>query len=369
MLAIDKKIFGKTIAIQNTISSFDRELLSEFSLYQDPDLDSNPDIDISITDEINSRIINNNPAMHYEYENGFGMKFGPIFIQWDFSTLPVRSFVCIQRIKKSPLHALTSKILSMEYTLLKAIGQILHEFVLVPMTYFFPDIAPVHGSSVIYKDGVIIFGGTGGVGKTSTLLSLKKKKKIAFYSDDHLILNRTNAYPNFAYPKIYAYNVINERRMEKSILKNYSMASKLHWYFWKRVDQSKVRRRISPLDLFDKPGKNEYPVSSYLIFNRCSNDTMHIRRIESNQASALTLEIMKTELAGLNNHFYWHNYNRSIQGNHALFSLPDVFNRWKSIYTKAFHHKKTYIIDVPITIDHSLFKSRLLDILETEILT
>jgi hypothetical protein len=302
--------------------------------------------------------------MHYEFENGFGMKFDPIFIQWVFNPAPIHCSVCIQKKKKSPFHALISKILSMKYFLLKAIGQILHELVLVPITYFFSGIASVHGSSVIYKDKAIIFGGAGGVGKTSTLLSLKKKKKIAFYSDDQFILDKMNAYP-----KIYAYNVIDERVLEKSILKNYSMASKLHWHLWKRIDRSRVRRRISPLDLFDKHEKNEYPVSDYLIFNRCNKDTVQIRRIESSLASLLTLEIMKTELYRLNNHFYWHIYARSMQGKRVLFSLPDVFNRWKSIYIKAFHHTKTSIIDVLINIDYSYFKNRLLDILETEILT
>jgi plastocyanin domain-containing protein len=48
-LKINKKIFGKTIAIQNTISCFDKEIQSEFSLYQDAARNNNPDINIYIT--------------------------------------------------------------------------------------------------------------------------------------------------------------------------------------------------------------------------------------------------------------------------------------------------------------------------------
>lgn len=129
-------------------------------------------------------------------------------------------------------------------------GQSLIENVLIPTIFFQPDKCVLHGSAICSDKGAVtIFGGTGGTGKTSSLLKIAKEPQTFFVCDDLCPVNKNGkVYPNYAYPKIYAYNTINNNELKRTILKNDGMIGKLQWAYKEKKVQIRCAEEFRQID-------------------------------------------------------------------------------------------------------------------------
>jgi serine kinase of HPr protein (carbohydrate metabolism regulator) len=141
------------------------------------------------------------------------------------------------------------------------ITAILYELVLVPLNYFFSDKALVHASSMKNSTNgkTVMFGGTGGVGKTSLELLLCRELGYSFISDDIAVIDKKGfVYSNLAYPKIYAYNAEGNQEIENLLFNKRSSIDKLQWKLSKNIrGLNKARRTISPDEIYKSVEKDK----------------------------------------------------------------------------------------------------------------
>jgi hypothetical protein len=357
-----KTIFNKTILFKTDIPEINETLQDELRFYES-ESQKKIDVTVEITNTIDMEAILVNPSVHITCDQGFGIKTGVYTIYWIKTEI---SLYCIIHISPhtSFLSREFSRLRNMEYRSFASIGQILHEFVFVPLCYFFHDIAPILCSSILSGDQAILFGGTGGTGKTSTLLEIGKNNRIHFLSDDILVVDRDQVYPNYAFPKIYAYNTEGDREMERELLKKSSLGNKLHWHIKKKLRPSGVRRRMDPAALYSIKKCENIQVKEYIIFNRGKFDTVSLEKIDHRRAAALTLLIMKPEYSIYHNHIYWDAYNRLLMNEKPLLNLDSIFQNWHSIYMKQCKGKNLYMCNIPLDISHQNFKHKVMRIIE-----
>lgn len=175
--------------------------------------------------------------------------------------------------------------------------QDLHELVLVPTAILLGRL-PIHAAAISLNGGAYLVGGTGGVGKSSTLLKAAGNlgsEQVYFLSDDISILSRQGyVSPNLAWPKIYGYN-FRFLGAAKSPLSSVGLLNKLHFYLKKWIQgESAVRRKMNPNEVFRIPGE-DFPLRGYRILIRGTAESVSERSISFSEAAQLTFEIISGE--------------------------------------------------------------------------
>lgn len=244
-------------------------------------------------------------------------------------------------------------------------GQFLHETILIPFVMLKRNKSLIHSSGVTNGKRAVLIGGTGGVGKTSTLLNLAKMdENISFLNDDMAVLDSEGfAYPNFAYPKIYAYNTINNPYLERLILEKRSFLNKLHWKKRSKKNKAGVRRRISPVKLFKGPIiTDKTKIDSIMILNRTFDKDVSIKKRDIKWLNEVMNRIILTEYFNAFNRYYlWFEVN-SLYNN-----FDDLSPMFK---TRNFDSKFNPIIkqvNIPVSMEHSHLKNTLTSIINEEL--
>ncbi len=368
-LELRKTIFGKHVSLTiNADKSIVDILKKELELYDSYNNNENHDLLIKVSYLMSPtdfpKLLLQNPNTHYEYAEGFGINYGSYMILWFFQPkLKISLFFRKRRILRKLMEKF---LLSYQFsTPEESIGQILHENILVPLTFFLKNIAPIHGSSVLI-DGkyFLIFGGTGGSGKSSILLALKNT---CFISDDMLIVDENGKiYPNYSFPKIYAYNTIGNKKLERILMKNSTLLECINWTVRKKINPSKVRKRINPNLLWKICKINDIKGGIYYVLNKGYYEKIHLEEISMKKAIDLTLKIMQTEYSIFFNHIIWHEYNRNLINLSPLLETEVILKRWGNIYKNFFQKNncKFYKVNIPITIHHNEFINNFLEIIE-----
>ncbi|SMC09972.1 hypothetical protein [Nitratiruptor tergarcus] len=351
------KIMDNAVNI-NIVNHKLRELLEkELRIYKKTQ--ENENIKINIVDKlkINNKY-SNNPSIHTTFRNGFLANFGGNKVLYKKNDNIIEIDVEIN-MKKNYLR----KFLNISYRYnFENIGHIIHELILVPTIFFFYNKAIVHASSMKHhrKEKTILFGGTGGVGKTSLELLLCKELEYSFISDDIAIIdNIGNIYPNLSYPKIYAYNVINNNKLKKLIFKNKNFMDKLQWNIMRKLKgDSGVRRAISPLLLYNniETGKNKID-EYYILYKTNTINQITIEKLNSENAAYLSLKIIRNEYNSIFQHIIWHEYNCSLMKYKPILKIDEILNRWLKIYLNVFKNIQCYLVKIPTSIDHNDFLS------------
>lgn len=361
---MNKNIFGKSIEFNFDDSNFSKKIMSEISIYKSEDLQS--EIKINIIEKLRDETLNNNPSIYFHHKNGFTMNFGHVMIQWCFNNNFIEINVIHGDEKNKTVKDRLNKFKSMQFDYPEeSAGQILHELVLVPLTYFLKDYSLIHCSAIERDGKVILLGGTGGVGKTSTLIELSKESKYRFVCDDILVINKNDAFANYAYPKIYAYNTVGDNELEKKVLRDDNLIGKFQWKYYSKCNLSRVRRRINPQKLYGIGDTQEYGIDSYIILNRGNYGEISMEKITAEKAADLTLNVIKAEYHLINNYLYWHEYNSSLMKIKPLFTLNEIFQKWENVYRSNFNNVKCYVMNVPLNIEHNKFKSEMKEIINT----
>jgi len=360
-MEIKKSIFGKNVKLIIPQTKIGRIIHDELEYYSTFSKNEDEDLIIEFVKDYNWEFAYNNPRIHFEFEDGFGFDINFCKIKLNLTNKPLYVEILVKNKAKGILN-FVKRFLNYEFNTQPVWGQILHELIFVPMCYLYDDIAPIHCSGIKNNNGAFLFGGTGGVGKTSILLTLSKRGDISFVNDDIGIISKDGfVYPNYAFPKIYAYNTKNNAYIEKELLKNKTLANKLQWRIIKNINPSKVRRRIKPDKLYSIDKKQVFNLDSYFIFNIGLFDDIRIKPISVETAATATLEIFKSEYSIINRHFFWHKFNSVINANKIKLDLDSVFKTWHCIYLNAFKNVNLYVINVPQRITQSEFTEKMLE--------
>ncbi len=357
-------MLGKIYQI-NTIDSFEGEILhQELGIYPIAKQDDTIDITINYLDKLENKIpILKNPSIHLYYKDSFRWELINASIEFHFNNKQlIQIDFCIKQGGK--IKAMANKWFSYQFTNRKeSIGFIFHELVLIPSAFFSPDMSVVHASA-IDADGAILFGGTGGVGKTSLELELCNNHNKNFFADDIVVVNNKGvAFPNLSYPKIYGYNLVNNEDVRKKIFSQTGFFDKLHWQTRKSINPAIVRRRVNPVDLYghitNQPKKLK---TFYILVKDGTVNQIEKSNIGKEEASKLNSLVLETEYHIFYKHLLWDEFNSMIASSAPRLNYADLTENIEQNFLSTLTNAESYIVKIPLHIKHNKFLEQMSDI-------
>lgn len=363
------KIFGRIIKLHTINSDESRILHKELELY--PIIEgSNFDVAINYVDHIETgELIASNPGIHKLGSDNMVCQIGVATVKFYFRDQVLHQ-IDFSIDQKSGLKKVTQKWKSMQFTTNhEAIGQIFHELILVPMAFLFEDCSIVHSSGIVNSQNeVVLFGGTGGVGKTSLEMTLCLDYGYKFFNDDIAVMDTKGfCHPNFSYPKIYGYNLLGASDLKKEIFNNLSQLDKFHYAFRSLKGANKVRRRVEPATFYGQTYKKEARVSSLVILFRSNVEKITLEPISNEKAAGFNSLIMATEYNVFFDHVRWHQYNAESLNSTSFVSYKSVIEKNTRNLEKGLEGlSKIYLAHIPISISNSDFKVEMVNKLKEE---
>jgi len=348
------KMLGKVYQI-NTIDSFEGELLhKELQLYPAADNNENVDVVVNYLDKLEDKNpVLKNPSSHSYYDQGFRLELINSFAEFHFTKKKlVQIDFCIKQ--GNAIMANVNKWLSFQFTNRKeSIGSIFHELILIPSAFFFSDLTIVHASA-INDGGAVLFGGTGGVGKTSLEMELCANLNLGFFADDIVVVNNKGfAFPNLSYPKIYGYNLVNNDEIRKKIFSNAGVFDQIHWHLRKSISLSFVRRRIDPSKLYNNVSVSQSKLKAfYMLVRDGSVNKIETSPISSEKAAKLNRLVIETEYHTFFKHLLWDEFNNMVLTKRNVLSYSELMNRIELNFRQALTNINTFLVKIPININH-----------------
>ncbi len=366
------EIFGKKFAIYfDGIDS--KEFMEEISIYESSSNKFNIyDYEVVFLRNNNctfsEEIISINPSSFFFLKDGsFAVDYGHSIIHYQLTKIPKKVTVKVKQ------QSFLRKFLSMEYrSNLENLGQIFHELIAVPLMFFDKKKFLIHASAVYDRDSnqVIMFGGTGGVGKTSLELFLSKKEKYSFFADDICVIDNDGfVYPNLSYPKIYGYNVMNNKFLTtKDLLKNDTLLSKIHWFLHYYLrGPNKVRRKLRPDYLF-KGGirRQKSKIGKYyILFRTATVKDICLTDVPVTKVVEPTIQIIKNEYYAFLRNIRWFVVNSELANKKIdLQEFNVAFS--KEILENALKGAEIYVLKIPLTLSHNEFLEKVGKIIGVE---
>jgi len=365
------RIFGKNVSIDLTGLPEAGVLEAELNLY--PSVSEEiTDLFISFAAELGrSCIKSTNPSTHQLLASGIGVVMGTSEVQFLFENgrLSRINFSFVKP-KGNILLNTFQKLKSIQYlTDREAIGQIFHELILIPSVFFDPSRAIVHASGITTpKRQTVLFGGTGGVGKTSLELELCLHKSCHFVADDLCVINnRGEVFPNLAYPKVYGYNVKGNIPVKKAIFRQRNIVDKLQWHLLTTRGLNKVRRQISPKELYGNVISDGTGLDKFIILSRENVSKIQLVDLSASLAAKLNAKVIQSEYGVFLNHIYWHEYNSYLTNQEPYLTIEKILANLESNLAQALNNVEVYNLKIPISQDHSKFVYQALEVLQEEL--
>ena len=361
-----KIIFGKCYAF-SCEAALQGLLAESLELYVDAD-GREPAVNIHVGHTIAKRRPSSiNPAVHDTFENGMLTSFPSIDVYWERSggdTLDVEVALKPRRGVRRLIH----KLLSMEYPReVEAFEQLLHEFVLVPSVYFFSDLMPIHAASVVIGEHALLLAGTGGAGKSSALLALRRNKDACFIGDDIVVMSaNAHIYGNMAWPKIYGYNCIGNA-MKREILAGRGLIDRAHFSIKNRLNSANVRRKMSPDRLYRHVESTSAPLSSLYYLVREDVPGICVSALDPDHAIDMTIAVVSAEYSIFHDHLYWEKYNALATMRTAMLTMEEVTANWRRVLSASLARISCFKISIPLHVDHAVYEHSVTDIIASSL--
>jgi len=342
-------IFSKVIEVNYNNEIESPILMRELELYKKVRNDVTPDIVISLNRFQNeSKIIASNPKPCRILENGFEFEYLSCTTRWTIDNNRIFVNFHLKDRSRNIIKKFYRSYFSHIYEL---VGMLFHENVLLPtiLMFFSAELAVLHGSTIADKDGnAYLLSGTGGTGKTSSSLQFLLKDNLYFLSDDMCVVDKTGKiFSNFAYPKIYFYNTINQKDIEKKVLHTASLLDRFNWKFWTFLNKS-VFRRIPPQVLYDNRILFEGKLKRIFILFRCNVSQAVFSTLDKNAFVNLSVEIIKAEWSRLLfNYLISYKFNNESLGKKSIVDMDIIVNNFKLIYASLYDKSEVYLVKIP----------------------
>jgi hypothetical protein len=335
-----KVIFGKNVKFLVYQRKIKEILESELSIYLDTKESHDLIIHVSSSPVQLSNVSENDVITHLNSKLAN--------IQFVGNGLDIAEIVFEIKKPINKLHAFIQRMMSLGYNdRVERVGLILHEQVLVPYAIFFAGLSPIHGSAMSINDKVVIFGGKGGVGKTTLELEFCLDGEARFLSDDMVILDFENyIYPNLNFPKIYAYNTKGRDSLLKSLRSGATLIDKIHWNFRALYNSSKVRRRQNPKKMYGRLETNKRKLDYYYMLRRAEIDDFVINKLSKDEAVNRTMNILGEEFNNLFN---------DLKSN-DLVNRDNILNKWQSTLVFIVGNVNCYEVLIPKNMSHHNFR-------------
>jgi hypothetical protein len=171
-------------------------------------------------------------------------------------------------------------------------------------------------------------------------------------------------YPNYNQPKIYGYNLEGNSSLDEVLFKKESILSKFHWFLHKNIfGLNKVRRKISPFNLYENVSTEKLILNTYYILSKCDCNQLTKTKLLVNQAIEMTIEIIFTEYFYFFNHLRWHHFNAIANGKKPIITINELEKKWSIILNSVFKESEIYLVNIPLNISHEEFKKQISSLL------
>jgi len=359
--------FGIIANLELGDSSYKNTLLNELIPYQTEDVTNS----ILITDDwsqYKDEPLSNNPSQHYYAKKSIHIKEKLMEIAFVFTEDKVLSKVYFKlNMATSYTRRSLRKWLNMQFTnRIENIGQIFHENLLIPLTFFFEHLTPIHAAGYIFNGKTTLLAGTGGTGKTTLEMEMCLNKDASFVTDDIGIVDKEGfVYPNYNNPKIYGYNLVGKSNLKKIIFKQKSILNKIHWLLHKNIfGISKVRRKVSPFIMYNNVSTNKMKLANYNILSKNNIDVLEKQPISIENATQMNNVVMATEYYYFFNHLKWHEFNALAHDESPVITLSILEKRWKDNLEYVLKDTTNSLLKIPFTMLHKEFIKQSVAILE-----
>lgn len=158
----------------------------------------------------------------------------------------------------------------------------------------------LHASGVCYNNGVKIFTGKGGTGKTAISTAVLAETNAKYLGDEYILLN-TETKTAKLYPKkimVYHHNIAGYGYdIESKLINRNDIFDKSNWILRSHIlGRNKVRRRILPEKLYseDKICRSG-ELSELFILDRDNYKSLKISEISPENSAQFCIDIMKFE--------------------------------------------------------------------------
>lgn len=365
-----KLIFGKCYAFCGEADHL--VWLAEcLALYADAG-DLETQVEICISRDVSSDTpLAVNPRFHRTLQDGMLTSFPAVDVTWRWSTNGCLMVDAVFKMRDGIKHRV-KKLLSMEYaTDVEYFEQLLHEFVLVPSTYFFDDLAPVHASCMTVDGAAFLLAGTGGAGKSAAMLAMRRHERVGFVCDDIAVMSiapssRSMVYANMAWPKIYGYDCFGNE-LGDLILEGRGWVDRTHFRVKNWIDPAIVRRKIRPDHLYREIEPLAAPASRLYYVVREGIPDIRMSALDVGSAVEMTVAVVGAEYSIFHDHLYWEKYNALATGRRAMLTMDSVVANWRTVLANCLASVDCYKLSVPFDLDHAKYRRRMVDILMGEV--
>lgn len=365
------RIGGKVFSFHSKGKEINSILQEELSLYEKLNSDIKSDVTVTIGKVTidQTKVLSRNPKFIYLMNDGsFIVQNFDSTIQFKVEDKNIDIRIDLKTYS-NPILRYIQKFLNIEYHhRLERIGQILHENIIIPAIQLFEEVNIIHASSFRHREGAVLISGTGGVGKTSLEIILCSLPEISFLSDDICILNNNYVYPNFSFPKIYAYNLENDPELKRKIMSKRDFIDKFHWSIKKLKGTDKVRRRVSPEVLYGKTHPEKVNFKTIITLVKSNKKSLELRPVSAKKAAEYNTLIIENEYSAWYNTLRWVEINKSYMDVESKrYNVSYKMDQMRNKLTRTFEGGKCFILEVPLDIEHTEFKEKAKQIILNEI--
>lgn len=213
----------------------------------------------------------------------------------------------------------------------------------------------IHASAVARDDGVILFTGGGGAGKTSTMESILTNENMAFVSDDLCLISSSGrAYPYLKRVQLYPYNISSA---SGSIADLDEIGSRLQWKIRKLwAGSDGVRRRIPPDKRYENIIENSSrDIDAIVFIQRTDSDTINVKRITSGELMRRSTAVIIEEFREM----WWRMLQSSALGASQL-DFVEFTSSTQDVYKSAFDSSDNYLVTVPHDADPDSIRAEII---------
>lgn len=358
-----KIIFGKCYAFSG--DALHEAWLAEcLALYADAG-EAEPQVAIHIVQEMSGRaVIAVNPKAHRTFGHGMLTSFPAVDVYWGWSDAGCLEVEVTLRSRRG-VKRNVQRLLSVEYASdLESFEQILHEFVLVPSTYFFSDMAPIHAACLTVNGEACLIAGTGGVGKSAAMLALRDNESVGFVADDISLMSYGSSlvYANMAWPKIYGYNC-SDPALKSELLARRGWVDRAHFAVKAWINVASTRRKLRPDRVYLKVESAPVPLSRLYYVVREDVAGFTVVPLDVAVAVEMTIAVLSAEYSIFHDHLHWEKYNALATGRPAMLTMDEVVANWRRLLGECLATVDCYKASVPFDMDHAAYRSCMIDTL------
>jgi len=162
------------------------------------------------------------------------------------------------------------------------------------------------------------------------------------------------AFGNMAWPKIYGYNCVGND-VKKELLSGRSWLDRIQFNCLNYMNPSRVRRKISPLRLFNEVSTSGAEITDVLYLFRENVHEVKVSKMQLDETILLTIEVLLAEYGIFHNHLYWEKYNSIARGLSPVLDLEVVKKNWGEVLSRAFSEARIFKISIPLDYDHKQY--------------